>query len=279
MGFKKDLILLVKPYYWVNILLSVSYLVAKKAPGICTYLFTATKKVEAESECELDSRETEILFFLAIVVMIRTRKTGSVTMINYLTSSFIYTKIANLILWGYADYLYGMIFAVIFVLTALILPEPTYSGPENVTYFRTATALDDELQQSERQQIVWLVCFYCVWQPSCVNFAPIFSELSAEYHLEHLRFGKVDVGRFPDTGRKHHISDSPLSRQLPTVILFKNGVEVLRRPCADAKGKLQKFFFSKDNLKAAFNLNTLYKECKVLKITDGTSDGGEKKKN
>ena len=241
---------------------------AKKAPGICSYLFTAIKKDSAESDCELDSRETEILFFLAIVVMIRTRKTGSVTMINYLTSSFIYTKIANLILWAYADYLYGMIFAVIFVLTALILPEPTYSGPENVTYFRTSNALDDELQQSERQQVVWLVCFYCVWQPSCVNFAPIFSELSAEYHLEHLRFGKIDVGRFPDIGRKYHISDSPLSRQLPSVILFKNGVEVLRRPNADAKGKLQKFFFSKDNLKAAFNLNTLYKECKVLKIND-----------
>lgn len=254
--------------------MSVSYLLAKKAPGLCSYLFTSMKK-EYDSACELDGRESEILFFLAIVVMIRTRKAGSVTMINYLTSSFIYTKIANLILWSYADYLYGMIFAVIFVLTALILPEPTYSGPENVTYFRTATALDDELVQSNKQQVVWLVCFYCVWQPSCVNFAPIFSELSAEYHLEHLRFGKVDVGRFPDTGKKFHISDSPLSRQLPTVILFKNGIEVLRRPCADAKGKLQKFFFSKDNLKAAFNLNTLYKECKVLK----NSDVDDKKEN
>lgn len=269
MGFKKDLILLIKPYYWVNILLSVSYLLAKKAPGLCSYLFTATKKAESESACELDSRETEILFFLAIVVMMRTRKAGSVTMINYLTSSFLYTKVANVILWGYADYLYGMIFAVVFILSALILPEPTYSGPENVTYFRTATALDDELQQQkEKQQVVWLVCFYCVWQPSCVNFAPIFSELSAEYHLENLRFGKIDVGRFPDTGKKHYVSDSPMSRQLPTVILFKNGQEILRRPCADAKGKLQKFFFSKDNLKAAFNLNTLYKECKVAKIND-----------
>lgn len=271
MGLKKDLTLLIKPYYWVNILLSVSYLLAKKAPGICSYLFAATKK-ESESECELDSRETEILFFLAIVVMMRTRKAGSVTMINYLTSSFLYTKVANLILWAYADYLYGMIFAVIFILTALILPEPTYAGPENVTYFRTATALDDELQQQkEKQQVVWLVCFYCVWQPSCVNFAPIFSELSADYHLDNLRFGKIDVGRFPDTGKKHYVSDSPMSRQLPTVILFKNGQEVLRRPCADAKGKLQKFFFSKDNLKAAFNLNTLYKECKVLKIDDAVN--------
>lgn len=264
MGLKKDLTLLTKPYYWVNILLSISYLTAKKAPGICSYLFPSK-----ENECELDSRETEILFFLGIVVMIRTRKTGSVTMINYLTSSFIYTKIANLILWSYADYLYGIAFFVVFVVSALVLPEPTYSGPENVTYFRTENGLDDELQNDKR--INWLVTFYTVWNPSCVNFAPIYSELSSEYHLDNLRFGKVDVGRFPETGKKHHVSDSSLSRQLPTIILFKEGKEVLRRPGIDGNGKLQKFFFSKDNVKAAFNLNNLYKECKEnpLKSADG----------
>lgn len=235
--------------------MSFSYLVAKKSPGICSYLFP-----RKEDECALDSRETEILFFLAIVVMIRTRKTGSVTMINYLTSSFIYTKIANLILWSYGDYLYGVAYFVVFVITALLLPEPTYIGPENVTYFRTENGLDDELENDKR--IVWLVTFYTVWNPSCVNFAPIFSELSSEYHLDNLRFGKVDVGRFPETGKKHYVSDSSLSRQLPTVICFKDGKEVLRRPCADAKGKLQKFFFSKDNVTAAFNLNSLYKECR-----------------
>lgn len=253
MGFKKDFILLLKPYYWVNIMLSLSFLVAKKMPGICSYLFPSK-----ENECELDSRETEILFFLAIVIMIRTRKTGSVTMINYLTSSFIYTKIANLILWSYTDLLNGFAFGVVFILAALVLPEPTYTGPESVTYFRTENALDDELERDKR--VCWLVTFYTVWNPACVNFAPIFSELSNEYHLETLRFGKVDVGRFPATGKKYYVSDSSMSRQLPTVICFRDGKEILRRPCADNKGKLQKFFFSKDNLKAAFNLTVLYKE-------------------
>lgn len=255
MGFKKDFVLLAKPYYWVNIVLSVSFLLARKTPGLCSYLFTT-----AESQCELDTRETEILFFSAIVVIIRTRKTGNVTMINYLTSSFIYAKIANLILWSYADSVYGIVYGVAFGIAALVLPQPTYSGPDKVIYFRTAFGLDDELQKDKN--IVWMVAFYCVWQPSCVNFAPIFSELSAEYELENLRFGKVDIGRFPETAKQYYISDSSMSRQLPTVILFKNGKEVLRRPCADPKGKLQTFFFSKDNVKAAFNLNTIYKECK-----------------
>jgi thiol-disulfide isomerase/thioredoxin len=203
MTFKKDLILLLKPYYWVNLLLSFSYLLAKRCPIVCNhlavYLFPNREEV-----CELDSRETEILFFLIIVVMIRTRKAGSVTMINYMTSSFIYTKVANIILWFYADTLYGIVFSVVFILVGLLLPEPTYSGPENIVYFRTANGLADELDKDKR--VNWLVVFYTVWNPACVNFAPIFAQLSAEYHLDNLKFGKIDIGRFPEVGARHHVS-------------------------------------------------------------------------
>lgn len=143
-----------------------------------------------------------------IVIMIRTRKTGSVTMINYLTSSFVYTKVANLILWFYADVRMGILFAFIFIrkrrhktiyccrkyvttivmhkrynctlcaVCGLVLPEPTYQGPENVIYLRGANGLQEELQRDTR--VTWLVAFYTAWNPACVTFAPIFSELSAE---------------------------------------------------------------------------------------------------
>ncbi|KAL1124557.1 hypothetical protein AAG570_001181 [Ranatra chinensis] len=261
MAFKKDLRLLFKPYYLINIILSLGYIVAKKTPGICSLLFP-----KSDPLCELDSRETEILFFLVIVIMIRTRKTGSVTMINYLTSSFVYTKVANQILWFYADFRMGLVYGVIFVLVGLLLPEPTYSGPDSVVYFRTANGLEEELSRDRR--IVWLVAFYTAWNPACVNFAPIFSQLSAEYGLDNLKFGKVDVGRYPDAAKKYHVNDSSVSKQLPTVILFKDGKEVVRRPTVDSKGKLYKFFFTEDNTKAAFDLNNVYNECKAnpLKI-------------
>lgn len=253
MSLKRDLRLLVKPYYLINILLSVSYIFAKRISVICNYIF-------AQDDCELDGKETEILFFLMIVIMIRTRKTGSVTMINYLTSSFVYTKIANLILWFYADVRMGSLFAFIFILCALILPEPTYQGPENVIYLHGANGLQDELQRDNR--VIWLVAFYTAWNPACVTFAPVFSELSAEYALENFKFGKVDVGRYPDAAAKYHISDASTSKQLPTLILFKYGKEVERRPYANNKGKLVKFVFSLDNVKAAFDLNNIYSDCK-----------------
>jgi thiol-disulfide isomerase/thioredoxin len=252
MSLKKDLRTLLKPYYWINILLSLSYIAAKRFTPICQLIFPE------KTECELDMRESEILFFLLIVVVIRTRKTGSVTMINYLSSSFIYTKVANLILWFYADIRLGIAFAALFILLSMMIPEPAYMGPENVTYFRDG-GLDEELNRDKH--VVWLICFYTVWNPSCVNFAPIFAQLSSEYALDNFRFGKVDVGRFPEVGKKHRVSDAALSRQLPTVILFKEGKEIIRRPDIDSSNKLRPFFFKDDNVKTAFDLNNIYSEC------------------
>lgn len=198
-------------------------------------------------------------------------------MINYLTSSFMYTKIANLILWFYSDVKLGVAYSIMFIITAMLVPEPTYQGPEKIVYFRTANSLDDELERDKR--INWVVTFYTTWNPACANFAPIFAQLSNEYNLDNLKFGKVDIGRIPEVGKKYHVSDSSLSQQLPTVILFRNAKEVCRRPYADSKGKLVKFFFAEDNTKAAFDLNNLYKECKEnpIKKVKEQKTGADKK--
>lgn len=147
-----------------------------------------------------------------------------------------------------------------FTVCGLILPEPTYSGPDNVVYFRGVNGLDDELMRDPK--CTWLVTFYTVWNPACVNFAPVFAELSTKYTLDNLKFGKVDVGRYPDAGQKYHVNDSSMSKQLPTVILFKEAKETARRPTADSKGKLIKFGFNIDNIVLAFDLNNLYQSCK-----------------
>ena len=82
---------------------------------------------------------------------------------------------------------YGLLYLLIFTLQAMLLPEPTYKGPESITYFR-ANALDEELSRDTR--ITWIITFYAAWSPSCVNFSPVFSKLSASYSLPNLKFGK-----------------------------------------------------------------------------------------
>ncbi|CAH1993244.1 unnamed protein product [Acanthoscelides obtectus] len=255
MSIKADIIHLFRPYYLYNILLSLSYIALKRIPGVCNYLFST-------DNCEFDGRETEILFFLVIVVAIRTRKAGSMSMISYLSSSFVYTKVANLILWFNTDYRMGIIYGIIFILGTILFPEPTYAGPDRVTYFRGVQGLEEELERDKT--VTWLVAFYTIWNPSCSTFAPIYAKLSNDFCLDTLKFGKVDIGRYPEAGKAYNVSDSSISKQLPTVLLFQDGKEVLRKPTLDSKGNVSKFIFSEENIKTAFGLTMLYDKCRSI---------------
>lgn len=88
--------------------------------------------------------------------------------------------------------------------------------------------------------------------------------LNFRYALDNLKFGKVDVGRFPEIAAEFHISDSAFSKQLPTLILFRDGSPVMYRPLVDNNGKLAKFIFNKENVIIAFDLNNLHLESKKL---------------
>jgi len=65
MSIKKDFILLFKPYYLFNILLSLSYLAAKKMPFVCNILFPSSSP-----QCELDSVSMKVSNY-------RTKKCGT----------------------------------------------------------------------------------------------------------------------------------------------------------------------------------------------------------
>lgn len=53
------------------------------------------------------------MFFLLFVIVVRARKSGSVTMLAYLSTGFMYCKVASLILWFNADPRYGIIYVVL----------------------------------------------------------------------------------------------------------------------------------------------------------------------
>lgn len=241
------------PYYILNMLLAVSFLCMKLTRPVCEYLFAV-----GPEQCELDMRETEILFFLLVVIMIRSRKTGSTGLVAYLSNGFIYAKGANIILYFLADPRIGLVYIVVVLVQGMLLPEPTYKGPENITYFR-ANSLAEELQRDTK--VVWLITFYAAWSPSCINFTNIFSKLSADYSLPNLKFGKLDVGRYAEQAEQYHINTSAMSRQLPTMVMFQDGKELGRVP-AIVNGTVQKFFFKEEDIVNAFDLNNLYAKCK-----------------
>ncbi|XP_076035521.1 thioredoxin-related transmembrane protein 2 homolog [Oratosquilla oratoria] len=250
MSLKEDLVQLLHPYYITNILLSLSFVVCKTTP-LCHIVF-------AGESCEFSMWESEVMFFMLVVIMFRSRKTDSRSMLSYISLASMYAKVGNVILWFSSDPIQGIVYCIISLIIFLIIGEPVYKGPEAITYFR-ANALDDEIVKDP--SVTWLIAYYAAWNPQCTSFAHVFAKLSNEYALENLKFGKIDVGRYPDVAKKHHINITAFSVQLPTVSIFKNGKEVMRRPCLDSKGKFQKFYFTEDNMRAAFDLNNLHSEC------------------
>eukprot|EP00914_Ancora_sagittata_P029927 GHVO01059431.1.p1 GENE.GHVO01059431.1~~GHVO01059431.1.p1 ORF type:complete len:209 (+),score=12.19 GHVO01059431.1:93-629(+) len=154
----------------------------------------------------------------------------------------------------------GVGYVLLCLLHIAFLPEPSYKGPDYITYFRGPN-LEDEINQDHR--VTWLIEFYAAWSPSCVSFASTFAELSAKYTLDNLKFGKLDASRYASVADQFKVSTSSWSRQLPTVVLFQNGKETRRKPVIDAKGKVTaKFMFNKENVIKAFDLNDVYLQCK-----------------
>lgn len=237
-------------HYLTNILLAASYFILKNVPYVCDYVYES---------CLLEWREVEILTLLVVFIAIKTRKAA--TWLQFISTLCLFSKCANVILYWREGPVHVMAFGLVWFLHFVFLPQPVYKGPENLVYLR-GCHLDNEIKRDER--ITWLVCFYATWSPPCNDFAPVFAELSNKFSgLSNLKFAKFDCNLFPEIAKKHNISTSSLSKQLPTVVLFENGVETKRRPFIDSKGNVFKFIFSYENVVKEFNLNKIFYECKL----------------
>ena len=69
--------------------------------------------------------------------------------------------------------------------------------------------------------------------------------LWSRYSSSSLQFGRIDVNKWPDLAVENRISVSTLSWQLPTLILFQNGEEVMRLPPIDDNGNVTKMLLDR----------------------------------
>jgi len=256
MGALSDVKALLHPYHIFNLIFSFSYLSTKLTPVLCELVFPVG------TVSELTGWENQVLFFMLITVMFRTRRTGCRTLLAYITTATYYAKACNAVLWFSADPTAGLIYTFIIMVHFLLVGEPVPpKGPENVTYFAGLEPLTEALEATP--DTTWLITYYAPWAGStCNQLTPVFSQLSNNYSLPNLKFGKVDVSRYPDVAEAHKINTSAITRQLPTIALFRGGKLMMRRPTLDSNRKIQRFYFTMDNIVAAYDLNNVYLECK-----------------
>uniref|UniRef100_A0A3Q3JKB4 Thioredoxin domain-containing protein n=1 Tax=Monopterus albus TaxID=43700 RepID=A0A3Q3JKB4_MONAL len=289
---------LLKPYYVASLFMSIAFLVVRKTPGICDHL--ATQREDGNS-CDFDWREVEILMFLSAIVMMKNRR--AITVEQHVGNIILFSKVANVILFFRLDVRMGLLYLTLCIVFLMTCKPPLYMGPEYIKYFSDKTidvstngricrsclataqelnlynffvfmnqncvcvCLQDELDRDSR--VTWIVEFFANWSPECQSFASVYADLSLKYNCAGLKFGKVDIGRYGEVSKKYKVSTSPLSKQLPSLVLFQGGKEVMRRPQVDKKGRAVSWSFTEENIIREFNLNELYQNSKKLNKTRG----------
>lgn len=77
-----------------------------------------------------------------------------------------------------------------------------------------------------------IVDFYATWCGPCKMFGPVFEDASLKNDIN---FVKVDVDKYSEIAREYGVMT------IPTVILFKDGVEVKRNIGFMSEEELSKF--------------------------------------
>nr|XP_046255976.1 thioredoxin-related transmembrane protein 2-B isoform X2 [Scatophagus argus] len=202
--------------------------------------------------------------FLSAIVMMKNRR--AITVEQHVGNIILFSKVANVILFFRLDIRMGLLYLTLCIVFLMTCKPPLYMGPEYIKYFSDKT-IDDELERDSR--VTWIVEFFANWSPECQSFASVYADLSLKYNCAGLKFGKVDIGRYGDVSKKYKVSASPLSKQLPSLVLFQGGKEVMRRPQVDKKGRAVSWSFTEENIIREFNLNELYQKSKKLNKTKG----------
>lgn len=235
-----------------HVLLSVSFLFLKTIRPFCTTLFE-----DNDHQCSLDWNETNIMFFLICILVVKNRHQPSFD--ELLKKIFMFAKVANFLMFFYADLKYAMLFSIACVVIVVTCPEPIYQGPQDVTYFTTET-LEEELSTNPRR--TWLIEFYTTWSNKCQQLATPFAQLSVQYSHNYMKFGKIDVGRHQGIAKRYFIDTASTSQQLPSIILFQEGKEVMRKPGRSRKG-IAKYTFTTIDIIRDFELEQLYESTKT----------------
>eukprot|EP00193_Tetraselmis_chui_P008793 CAMPEP_0177766778 /NCGR_PEP_ID=MMETSP0491_2-20121128/8702_1 /TAXON_ID=63592 /ORGANISM="Tetraselmis chuii, Strain PLY429" /LENGTH=295 /DNA_ID=CAMNT_0019283207 /DNA_START=201 /DNA_END=1088 /DNA_ORIENTATION=+ len=251
-------------YYLGNFLLLLSYVATR------IYAVNVSRLRHSHilrSEWELLQWEQQAASLWGVVLLIKGWKALSLDM--FLADAFLYGKAVLLALSYILDRRIFCYYMVFMVLLFLVAQQPCYSGPDKIKYFTPGT-FKWEVQE-EHKGVSWLVECYAPWSPPCIHLEPVFADLSLKYTTSKLKFGKLDLGRWPQAAPDLRIDVGGASEQLPTIIMFESGVEVGRIPHVFADGSFPKGKFRRSDIVKAFDLDSHY-------IRTVGKDSGDKKK-
>eukprot|EP00039_Didymoeca_costata_P032134 m.36936 g.36936 ORF g.36936 m.36936 type:complete len:260 (+) comp9205_c0_seq1:42-821(+) len=241
------------PYFACNVLLASAYFLLKATP-------LQNFMPWAEPMPALAARDQEILLFLACIVAVKVRKTQNEYEI--IATAFLFAKCTNAVLFWRLNIVAFVLYLVAWLVAFLVADMPLFTGPTNVQTLSPMIFQNwikaDKTKLGTKSQFIMLK-LYAAQSPVCQYLAPEFANLSMKYGSAFFRFAKIDVLRHPDVAKLYGIDTHYSSQQVPTFILFKDGVEVDRRPQVDKHNRV---------VKCRINAMFLETEFKLAEITN-----------
>jgi len=105
-----------------------------------------------------------------------------------------------------------------FIVLNMVARKQMKNAPSVADHEKIVTLTEQNFQAQTKNKLV-LVDFWASWCAPCRMMAPVLNDAAAELN-DNTRIGKVNIEDFQSLAQKFKI------RNIPTMVLFKNGVEV-----------------------------------------------------
>ena len=112
------------------------------------------------------------------------------------------------------------IFLVAIIILRTIAMRKIKNTPMVADHAKVLTLTDQNFQQQTKNKVV-LVDFWASWCGPCRMMAPVLNDVASELN-GNSHVGKVDIEQYQSLATKFKV------RNIPTLILFKNGTEINR---------------------------------------------------